>query len=159
MRIDLIEGELTKSVIGAFFEVYNRLGFGFLERLYVTAMDRELRERGHRVGREVGVRVFYRGEHLGSQRIDLTVDDVLIVEVKSTQILHAAASRQVYNYLRATRLEVGLLLHFGPEPKFYRHVLSNQQKTWLPTPDPPVLIRSASNVGDIEDVPDIKDAK
>jgi GxxExxY protein len=146
MRPNLIEGELTKSVIGVFFEVYNRLGFGFLEHLYVMAMERELRDRGHRVGREVGVPVFYKGEQLGFQRIDMIVDETLIVEAKSTLILHAAASRQVYSYLRSTHLEVGLLLHFGPEPKFYRHVLSNQKKAWFSAPDQPVLIRSAPKV-------------
>ena len=143
MRRELIEEELTKAVIGAFFDVYNHLGFGFLEHLYVMAMERELLARGHRVGREVGVPVLYKGDHLGFQRIDMMVDETLIVEAKSTLILHAAASRQIYNYLRATQLEVGLLLHFGPEPRFYRHVLSNQKKTWFSAPDQPVLIRSA----------------
>jgi GxxExxY protein len=146
MRRELVEGELTKAVIGTFFDVYNHLGFGFLERLYVMAIERELLAQGHRVGREVAVPVFYKGDHLGFQRIDMIVDDVLIVEVKSTQVLHASASRQVYSYLRATSLEVGLLLHFGPEPKFYRHVLSNKQKSWFPIPDQPVLIQSASKL-------------
>src|SRR5579862_6573803 len=117
---DLIEEALTHSVIGAFFDVYNCLGFGFLEHVYTKAMDRELRARGHRVDREVGVRVMYKGEELGFQRLDMIVDAKLVVETKSTYELHRAATRQVYNYLRATRLEVGLLFHFGPEPKFYR---------------------------------------
>ena len=146
MRRELIEEELTKAVIGVFYEVYNHLRFGFLEHLYVMAMERELRERGYRVGREVAVPVFYKGEHLGTQRIDMIVDEKLIVEAKSTLALHPAASRQVNSYLRATHLEVGLLLHFGPEPKFYRHVLSNQKKIWFSAPDQPVLIRSAPKV-------------
>lgn len=62
----------------------------------------------------------YKGEQLAYQRLDRIVDDIVIVEVKSTVELHKGANRQVYNYLRATSLEVGLLLHFGPEPKFYR---------------------------------------
>jgi GxxExxY protein len=119
-RVRLVEEELTHSVIGAFFEVYRTLGFGFLEHLYVMALERELVARGHRVDREIGVHVMYKGEQLGSQRLDMIVDDKLIVETKSTYELHKAATRQVYNYLRATKLEVGLLLHFGPEPKFYR---------------------------------------
>jgi hypothetical protein len=124
----LIDGQLTQSVIGAFFEVYNTLGFGFLEHIYVLAMERELLTRGHRVVREAAVRVMYKGEHLGTQRLDLIVDDKLVVEVKSTQLLHPVAIRQVYNYLRATDLEVGLLLHFGPEPKFYRQILTKERK-------------------------------
>ena len=146
MRRELIEEELTKAVIGAFFEVYNNLRFGFLEQLYVKALEGELFARGHQVSREVAVPVFYKGAQLGLQRIDMIIDDTLIVEAKSTLVLHPAASRQIYNYLRATELEVGLLLHFGPEPKFYRHVLSNKKKSWFPVPDQPVLIRSASKV-------------
>ena len=127
----LIHSALTRSVIGAFFEVYNTLGFGFLEHLYVMAMERELLARGHRVARQVGVDVIYKGERLGTQRLDLVVDEKLVVETKSTYELHKAAARQVFNYLRATRLEVGLLLHFGPRPRFYRFVCSR-----IDPPDP-----------------------
>ena len=121
-RVDLIEKQLTHSVIGAFFDVYNILGYGFLEHLYVRAMERELGERGHHVAREVAVRVMYKGRDLGIQRLDLVVDDKLVVEAKATSDLHKAATRQLYNYLRATNLRVGLLLHFGPEPHFFRIV-------------------------------------
>jgi GxxExxY protein len=124
----LLHEELTYSVIGAFFEVYNILGFGYLEQLYLAALERELRSRGHRVARELGVRVMYKGEELGSQRLDMVVDDVLVVEAKSTQDLVKIAPRQLYNYLRATNLEVGLLLHFGPEPVFYRILCENELK-------------------------------
>jgi GxxExxY protein len=119
-RHRLVHRALTQSVIGAFYEVYNTLGFGFLEHVYILALERELRSRGHQVRREAGVCVMYKGEELAYQRLDMLVDDVLIVEVKSTVELRKGANRQIYNYLRATNLEVGLLLHFGPEPKFYR---------------------------------------
>jgi GxxExxY protein len=119
-RVKLIEERLTHSAIGAFFEVYNTLGYGFLEHLYVRAMEEELRARGHRVAREVGVRVMYKEIKLGIQRLDLIVDDKLVIEAKASSDLHKAASRQLYNYLRATNLKVGLLLHFGPEPTFHR---------------------------------------
>jgi len=121
-RVQLIEESLTRSVIGAFFDAYNTLGFGFLEQVYVMALDRELRARSHRVEREVFVEVFYKGAALTTQRLDMVVDDKLIVEVKSTTELHKTATRQLFNYLRATNLEVGLLLHFGPEPRFYRAI-------------------------------------
>ncbi len=121
----LIEETLTQSVIGAFFEVYNTLGFGFLEHIYVMALERELLARGHHVAREVCVRVRYKGEELGQQRIDMLVDGKLLVETKSTYDLHKAAPRQVFNYLRATNLEVGLLLHFGPKPSFFRLISTN----------------------------------
>jgi len=121
----LIEEELTSSAIGAFFEVYNTLGFGFLEHVYVRALEIELRRRGHRVGRQVGVQIMYKGEEIAYQRLDLIVNDKLIIEAKSTYDLRKGARRQVYNYLRATNLEVGLLFHFGPEPKFYRTICRN----------------------------------
>jgi GxxExxY protein len=116
-------------VIGAFFEVYNTLGYGFLEQVYVMALERELRARGHRVAREVGVRIKYKGEELALHRIDMVIDEKIVVETKSTQELHRTAERQVYNYLRATGYQVGLLLHFGPEPRFYRMVFRNGRFT------------------------------
>ena len=110
-RRRLIHEALTESVIGAFYEVYNTLGFGFLEHIYVLALERELLRCGHKVRRQVGVCVMYKGEELAYQRMDMIVDDKLIIEIKSTYELHKAAQRQLFNYLRATKLEVGLLLH------------------------------------------------
>jgi GxxExxY protein len=121
----LLHEALTRSVIGAFFEVYNTLGFGFLEHIDVVALEREIRQRGHSITRELSVRVMYKGEELGAQRLDMVVDHVLVVEVKSTAVLQHIAPRQLFNYLRAINLEVGLLLHFGPAPKFYRIVCEN----------------------------------
>jgi GxxExxY protein len=118
----LVEEKLTHSILGAFFEVYNALGYGFLEHIYVAALERELLARGHSVAREVGVRIMYKGEELGYQRLDMIVDGKVVVEAKSTQELHDSATRQLHNYLRATGLEIGLLMHFGPEPKFFRLV-------------------------------------
>src|SRR5687768_15956396 len=115
-RIDLLQEDRTHSVIGAFYEVYNTLGFRFLEGIYGMDLERELRARGHRVAREACVRVYYKGEELGQQRLDMIVDEELVIEIKSTYRLHRAAPRQVLNYLKATNLEVGLLLHFGPAP-------------------------------------------
>jgi GxxExxY protein len=126
-RQGLLEEPLTRSVIGAFFEVYNTMGYGFLEHLYARAMERELTASGHPVYRELSVRVMYKGEELGTQRLDMIIDDKLVVEIKSTPALPVASERQLYNYLRATNLEVGLLLHFGLEPKFYRKVVRNQR--------------------------------
>jgi GxxExxY protein len=122
---ELHEAELTGSIIGAFFEVYNTLGFGFLEHIYTMALERELISRGHHVGREVAVRVMYKGELLSNQRLDMIVDGRVVVETKSAVDLHKNARRQVYNYLKATNLEVGLLLHFGPVARVYREIRTN----------------------------------
>ena len=124
-RPDLILADLTHSVIGAFYEVYNELGFGFLEPIYMRALELELRERGHRVSREVLVPVRYKTHHAGWQRLDMLVNEKLVIEAKSTCKLHEAAPRQLFNYLRGTHLEVGLLLHFGPKPRFQRLLSEN----------------------------------
>lgn len=123
MRRDrLYEEALTRSVIGAFFDVYNVIGYGLLEHLYSAALEHELLTRGHAVARELSVPVTYNGVEIGWQRLDLVVDGRLVIEVKSTPVLAPAATRQLYNYLHATQLRVGLLLHFGPAPQFYRVV-------------------------------------
>ena len=133
----LVEAELTRSVIGAFYEVYNTLGFGFLENVYSAALARELETRGHCVAREVKVRVRYKGLELGIQRLDMVVDEKLVLEIKSTYALPLAAERQVYNYLRGCGLRVGLLLHFGPEPRFYRMICSTHRQYPPNPPNPP----------------------
>ena len=126
-RVSLMDKELTGSIIEVFFEVYNELGHGFLEQIYMTALERALLGRGHRVLREVSVRVSFRGQFVGVQRLDMLVDDKVLVEGKSTAELPKVAQRQVVSYLRATSIEVGLLLHFGPSPRCYRFVSTNRQ--------------------------------
>ena len=86
----------------------------------------ELRARGHRVSREVSVDVFYKGARIASQRLDMVVDDVLVIENKATELLPPNARRQLVSYLRATRLDVGLVLHFGPTPSVYRAVCTRK---------------------------------
>ena len=133
----LIEKELTESIIGAFYEVYNTLGFGFLEHIYVMALERELLSGGHHVAREVQVRITYKGEELSGQRVDMIVDGKVLVETKSSLDLHPSARRQLRNYLSATNLEVGLLLHFGPRATFYREIRTRGWRRWgSPEPKP-----------------------
>ena len=119
---ELLERETTSEIIGAFYDVYGKLGFGFLEHVYCHALERELVARGRIVAREVSIQIFYDGEALTTQRLDMIVDESVVVEVKSTAILPPTAQRQTLNYLRASTLQVALLLHFGPEPRFYRLV-------------------------------------
>ena len=124
----LIAEELTDSVIGSFFDVYNELGFGYRELIYGMALQRDLVAKGHRVDREVAVMVYFRGEPLARQTLDIIVDDRLIVEIKSTARLQPDSTRQLFGYLHATTLEVGLLLHFGKEARFYRVIYENRFK-------------------------------
>ncbi len=128
MTDQLLHAELTQSVIGAFYEVYNTFKPGLLESLYLAALERELRLRGHHVARECAVRVMYKGEPIGWQRLDMVVDGILILEAKATHLLHESAERQLTTYHRATTLEVGLLLHFGAKPQFFRQIYENRLK-------------------------------
>jgi GxxExxY protein len=133
---DLLERETTRDVIGAFYDVYNSLGYGFLEHVYSLALERELVARGRQVGREVSVPIHYKGEVLTAQRVDMLVDEKVVVEIKSTPTLPAIARRQTLNYLRATRLEVALILHFGPNARFDRLIHTNKGPTGRNPPSP-----------------------
>ena len=82
----LVEEQLTHSVIGAFYDVYNTLGYGFLEQVYLAALERELLARGHAVGREVYVPVLYKGDEISRQRVDMIIDQRLVVEAKATRV-------------------------------------------------------------------------
>jgi GxxExxY protein len=128
LRRELIESDLTHSIVGAFYEVYNELGYGLLESVYASGLERELRARGHQVGREVLAIVRYKGEEIAWQRLDMLVDGKVVIEIKATEELPRFARRQLLNYLKATNLEVGLILHFGPEAKFYRLISAPQTR-------------------------------
>ena len=117
-------GEFTHSIIGGFFEVYNELGYGLLESVYVAALEFELRTRGHFVEREVWADVFYKSQPVARQRLDMVVDRAVVLEVKASEQLPAFAKRQLLNYLAVTKLELGLVLHFGPEAKVHRLINS-----------------------------------
>ena len=125
---DLLQHETTHEVIGAFYDVYQALGFGFLEHVYSLALERELLARNRRVIREVSIPIHYKGALLTTHRIDMIVDETVVVEIKSTYALPPIARRQTLNYLRASNLEVALILHFGPEARFHRLVHSNVRR-------------------------------
>lgn len=121
----LFEASLTGPVIGAFYDVYNALGHGFLESVYTAALCREIADRGLRVEREVPVDVRYKGETVGVFRADMLIDSRLLVEVKATPTIVPAHRRQLLNYLRSTRLGIGLLLCFGQRAAFQRVIATD----------------------------------
>ena len=128
MRGELLEAERVHSIVAAFFTVYNYFGGGGLcEAAYTGALEYELTLRGHKVDREVMVAVFYKGKLIARQRLDMVVDDRVIVESKATERLLPFAGPQLIGYLRATTFRVGVLLHFGPHPKFCRFVDSRRR--------------------------------
>jgi GxxExxY protein len=114
-NLELLHGDITGEIIAAFYAVYNELGYGFVESVYIRALAIELFQRRMNVAREVPVTVYYKGVTVGTYRADLVVADTVVVEVKAGE--HAAESDrpQLINYLRSSGKEVGLLLHFGPK--------------------------------------------
>ena len=124
----MLEEALTRSVIGAFYDVHRALGFGFREYIYALALERDLVAKGHRVDREVSVTVHYRGEPLARQTLDMIVDEKVVLEAKATERLRPDSTTQLFGYLCATNLEVGLLLHFGREAKVLRVIYENRFK-------------------------------
>ena len=138
---ELIEGPRVGSIIGAFYAVYNHFGPGLSESIYAGALEHELQLRGHRVVRELAVPIDYRGRHIAYQRLDMVVDDAIIVEIKASELLARYVERQLLSYLRATVFEVGLLLHFGAKASFHRFVDTEKK--------PFVLVRAPSTVGTI----------
>ncbi|MGO9127487.1 MAG: GxxExxY protein [Terriglobales bacterium] len=120
--------ELTEAIIRAFYEVYNELGHGFLESVYEEAMFRVLEESGVTVQRQYPLPVWFRGAQIGDFRADLVVAGNVIVELKAAKALEPFHEAQLLNYLRASDLEVGLLLNFGPAPKLKRLVFANEKK-------------------------------
>jgi GxxExxY protein len=129
---NLARADITREIIGAFFTVYNRLGHGFVESNYAEALAAHLRAAGRHVAREYATKVYYQDVVIGVHRLDMVVDLKVVVEIKSTPVLAAYARRQLYNYLRATNLDVGLLLHFGPKPSYQRLYVPNRS---APAPD------------------------
>ena len=119
---ELLEAERVNSIVGGFFAVYNYFGPGLSESIYSAALELELIARGHQVARELTIPVFYHGRYVGRQRLDMVVDDAVVVENKARDRLERSASAQVISYLKASRFQVGVLLHFGPNPKFYRYI-------------------------------------
>ncbi|MGB7600816.1 MAG: GxxExxY protein [Candidatus Sulfotelmatobacter sp.] len=119
---------LSEKIIGVFYDVYNELGHGFLESTYAQAMLMALEESGLSAAREVPVPVWFRGRKVGQYFADLIVEDVVLLELKAARTLESANEAQLLHYLRATSVEVGLLLNFGLRPQFRRLLFDNERK-------------------------------
>lgn len=130
--LPLLEGDLTGRIIKCFYRVYDTLGFGFLESVYQQAMLLELAAEGLAATAEAAIEVWYRDRKIGHFRADILVEGRVIVEIKASELLPTDARKQILNYLRGSRVEVGLLLHFGPKASFQRLIHTNPNKL-LPT--------------------------
>ena len=119
---------VTDRIIGMFYDVYNELGNGFLESTYAEAMVIALNQSGLRAIREVPVPVWFRGKTIGQYFADMVVDNTVLLELKAARSLESAHEAQLLHYLRATEIEVGLLLNFGLRPQFRRLLFDNDRK-------------------------------
>ena len=123
-----LHSELTRKIIRAAYDVFDELGFGFLEKVYEKSLAKVLRDNGHIVDVQLAIPVYFRGEKIGDYQADLVVDGKVIVELKAGKGLHSIHEAQIINYLRATEIEVGLLINFGEELTFKRRVFTNDRK-------------------------------
>jgi len=117
--------DLTSKIIAGFYKVYNTLGFGFLEKVYENALKVELEKMNFSVERQKPINVYYNGIVVGEYYADLIVDGKIILELKAAEYLIEEHELQLINYLKATTIEVGLLLNFGKKPEIRRKIFSN----------------------------------
>ena len=125
---NFLHKELTDVIIACFYRVYNDLGYGFLERVYQNALYFALVDEGLECEAEKSIKVYHNGRVVGDYRADLLVEDCVLVELKTSEELNPANEKQLINYLKATEIEVGLLLNFGKSPQFKRKIFTNDNK-------------------------------
>jgi GxxExxY protein len=121
-------GEITQKIIGVFYEVYNELGHGFLESVYEKSLELALNSMNLKVCRQIEIPVSFRGHPVGIFSADMLVENCVLLELKAARALDSSHTAQLLNYLRATDIEVGLLLNFGLKPEFKRLLFDNPRK-------------------------------
>jgi len=126
--MDLLHKEITEKIIKAFYKVYNTLGYGFLEKVYENSMAIELRKMGLDVKCQCPISVFYESEIVGSYFADIIVNEIVVVELKASKYLLEEHECQLINYLKATKIEIGLLMNFGEEAEYKRKIFMNKFK-------------------------------
>lgn len=119
---------LTEKIIGVFYDVYNELGYGFLESVYEESLVIALRQAGLEVKSQVPVPVWFRQHKVGEFRADVLVENTIMLELKSTRLLEPSHEAQLLHYLKGTEVEIGLLLNFGVRPQFRRLLFDNERK-------------------------------
>ena len=124
----LLHQDLTSLILKTFYEVYNELGYGFLEKVYQNALLIELKNKGLEVTPNKKIKVYYKGENVGDYYADIIVNDTVILELKAAEYIIDQFENQLLNYLKGTDCEVGLLLNFGKKPEFRRKIYENKRK-------------------------------
>ncbi|MFZ4105316.1 GxxExxY protein [Flavobacterium sp.] len=125
---NLLHRSITDTILKVYYDVYIELGYGFLEKVYQNAMYFELKTLGYKVEAQKQIKVYFKEQLVGEYFSDLLVEEKVIVELKSTELLMNVHVAQIMNYLKATPIEVGLLLNFGEEPEFKRLIYTNERK-------------------------------
>ncbi|MEZ5197451.1 MAG: GxxExxY protein [Bacteroidales bacterium] len=120
--------DITEKTIKCFYNVYNTLGYGFLEKVYENAFYIELIEMGFQVEKQKPIEVIYKNHNVGNYFADLIVEDKVIIELKTAESICEEHEFQLINYLKATEIEVGLLLNFGKKPQFKRKIFTNKDQ-------------------------------
>ena len=131
--MELLHKEITDQILKAYYKVYNHLGYGFLEKVYENALGIELQKAGLFCERQKPIKVFYDEKVVGNYFADLVVNDRVIIELKAAIGICEEHECQLINYLKATEIEVGLLLNFGKKPDFKRKVFSAEFKNLNPS--------------------------
>jgi GxxExxY protein len=129
--------DITGAIIGAFFQVHKELGYGFSEKVYENSLAVTLTESGFQVKVQVPIKVYFHKQVMGEYVADMIVNDLVLLELKAARNLNEEHAAQLLNYLKATEIEVGLLLNFGPEAEFRRKIFDNSRKgslSWLKNP-------------------------
>jgi GxxExxY protein len=124
----LLHKDITEEIISAYYYVYNELGYGFLEKVYENAMLIELKSRGFKVESQKIIKVYFKDTIVGEYFADIVVNDKIIIELKSCESLASEHEVQLFNYLKATEIEVGLLFNFGKRAAFKRKIFTNDNK-------------------------------
>lgn len=124
----MLHEELTNKILKAFYTVYNTLGYGFLEKVYENAMMIELKKMGLNGSKQIPIKVFYDEFKVGDYYADIIVEDLIILELKAMERISENHEYQLINYLKATEIEIGLLLNFGEKPEFKRKIFTNDRK-------------------------------
>lgn len=129
--------EVTGKILGAFFQLYKEMGYGFSEKVYETALALLFEEIGLRLERQMPIKVYFHGKIVGEYIADMVINNLVLIEMKAVERLVGAHEAQLLNYLKATELEVGLLLNFGLEAEFRRKIFDNVRKgsrSWMKIP-------------------------
>jgi len=126
---NFLHQEITEKIIKAFYNVYNTLGFGFLEKVYENAMMIELELLNLNCEKQKQLDVYYKNKKVGEYFADIIVNQKVIIELKAAESIIPEHQAQLLNYLKATQIEVGLLLNFGKTPQIKRELFQNQYKS------------------------------